>query len=148
LLRPGDGPFDPTLRRVDTETSVDTGGENPHARFRDAGFGAERRDGGRGTSEEVGMRARAGIAAAAAVAVLAAGCGDDPGTGGSGNGSELSGKTIEVLAVWSDEEQASFERVLDVFEQRTGVTVSYVSGGDEVPTVLATRLTGGSPPDV
>jgi ABC-type glycerol-3-phosphate transport system substrate-binding protein len=60
----------------------------------------------------------------------------------------LSGQTIEVLAVWSDEEQAAFERVLDVFEQRTGATVTYVSGGDEVPTVLATRLAGGSPPDV
>ncbi|GAA5134913.1 ABC transporter substrate-binding protein [Pseudonocardia adelaidensis] len=60
----------------------------------------------------------------------------------------LAGQTIEVLAVWSDEEQAAFERVLDVFEQRTGATVTYVSGGDEVPTVLATRLAGGSPPDV
>jgi alpha-glucoside transport system substrate-binding protein len=60
----------------------------------------------------------------------------------------LSGQTIEVLAVWSDEEQASFERVLDVFEQRTGATVTYVPGGDETPTVLATRLAGGSPPDV
>jgi alpha-glucoside transport system substrate-binding protein len=60
----------------------------------------------------------------------------------------LSGQTIEVLAVWSDEEQASFERVLDVFEERTGATVTYVPGGDETPTVLATRLAGGSPPDV
>jgi alpha-glucoside transport system substrate-binding protein len=60
----------------------------------------------------------------------------------------LSGQTIEVLAVWSDEEQASFERVLDVFEQRTGAAVTYVPGGDETPTVLATRLAGGSPPDV
>jgi alpha-glucoside transport system substrate-binding protein len=60
----------------------------------------------------------------------------------------LSGQTIEVLAVWSDEEQASFERVLDVFEQRTGSEVTYVPGGDETPTVLATRLAGGSPPDV
>ncbi|TWF79407.1 carbohydrate ABC transporter substrate-binding protein (CUT1 family) [Pseudonocardia hierapolitana] len=60
----------------------------------------------------------------------------------------LSGQAIEVLAVWSDEEQAAFERVLDVFERRTGASVTYVSGGDEVPTVLATRLAGGSPPDV
>jgi alpha-glucoside transport system substrate-binding protein len=60
----------------------------------------------------------------------------------------LSGQTIEVLAVWSDEEQTSFERVLDVFEQRTGAEVTYVPGGDETPTVLATRLAGGSPPDV
>jgi alpha-glucoside transport system substrate-binding protein len=93
------------------------------------------------------MRTRAGLAAAAA-AVLVAGCAGGPGSAAPPTGSGLSGRTIEVLAVWSDEEQASFEHVLDVFEQRTGVAVSYISGGDEVPTVLATRLTGGSPPDV
>jgi alpha-glucoside transport system substrate-binding protein len=80
-----------------------------------------------------------------AAAVVAAGCaGPQPG----GDGPGLSGRTIEVLAVWSDEEQAAFERVLDVFERRTGTTVTYVSGGDEVPTLIATRLAGGSPPDV
>jgi alpha-glucoside transport system substrate-binding protein len=79
-----------------------------------------------------------------AAALVTAGCGAlRPAPPGP-----LSGQTIEVLAVWSDEEQASFERVLDVFEQRTGATVTYVPGGDEVPTVLATRLAGGSPPDV
>jgi alpha-glucoside transport system substrate-binding protein len=79
-------------------------------------------------------------------ALVVAGCGvPNPGPARPG---PLSGQTIEVLAVWSDEEQASFERVLDVFEQRTGATVTYVPGGDETPTVLATRLAGGSPPDV
>ncbi len=81
-----------------------------------------------------------------AAALVAAGCGDPQPS--SARPGPLSGQTIEVLAVWSDEEQASFERVLDVFEQRTGTRVTYVSGGDEVPTVLATRLAGGSPPDV
>src|SRR5690348_4160831 len=81
----------------------------------------------------------------AAVLVLA-GCGaPQPAPARPG---PLSGQTIEVLAVWSDEEQAAFERVLDAFEERTGATVKYVSGGDEVPTVLATRLAGGSPPDI
>jgi alpha-glucoside transport system substrate-binding protein len=96
------------------------------------------------------MRARRCVPVVAAAALLVAGCAGGPGPSGppAGSGSELSGQTIEVLAVWSDEEQASFERVLDTFEQRTGATVTYVSGGDEVPTVLATRLTGGSPPDV
>jgi alpha-glucoside transport system substrate-binding protein len=78
--------------------------------------------------------------------LVVAGCGaPQPGTARPG---PLSGQTIEVLGVWSGEEQAAFERVLDVFEQRTGARVTYVSGGDEVPTVLSTRLAGGSPPDV
>ena len=79
-------------------------------------------------------------------ALVVAGCGGPPPA--PARTGPLSGQTVEVLAVWSDEEQAAFERVLDVFEQRTGATVTYVSGGDEVPTVLATRLAGGSPPDI
>jgi alpha-glucoside transport system substrate-binding protein len=84
------------------------------------------------------------VLGAAVLAVAACG-GPQPAPVRSG---PLAGRTIDVLAVWSDEEQAAFERVLDVFEERTGATVRYVSGGDEVPTVLATRLAGGSPPDV
>jgi alpha-glucoside transport system substrate-binding protein len=79
-------------------------------------------------------------------ALVVAGCGGPQSV--TARPGPLSGQTIEVLAVWSDEEQASFERVLDVFEQRTGAAVTYVPGGDETPTVLATRLAGGSPPDV
>ena len=90
-----------------------------------------------------GSRCIAGLVGAALVVVGCAGPNPVPARPGP-----LSGQTIDVLAVWSDEEQAAFERVLDVFEQRTGATVTYVSGGDEVPTVLATRLAGGSPPDV
>jgi alpha-glucoside transport system substrate-binding protein len=89
------------------------------------------------------------IVPAMAAAVVLAGC--TPGgnrTPPPGAELDLSGQTIEVLAVWSDDEQASFERVLDVFEQRTGASVTYVSGGDELPIVLSTRLAGGAPPDV
>jgi alpha-glucoside transport system substrate-binding protein len=89
------------------------------------------------------MRCLWGLVAAA---LVMAGCASPAPS--SAHPGPLSGQNIEVLAVWSDEEQAAFERVLDVFEQRTGATVTYVSGGDEVPTVLATRLAGGSPPDV
>ena len=90
-----------------------------------------------------GKRLVGGLVTAVLVVAGCGGPGPAPGRTGP-----LAGQTIEVLAVWSDEEQAAFERVLDVFEQRTGATVTYVSGGDEVPTVLATRLAGGSPPDV
>jgi alpha-glucoside transport system substrate-binding protein len=92
------------------------------------------------------MRGKRVLGGLVTAILVVAGCaGPDPAPARTG---PLSGQTIEVLAVWSDEEQAAFERVLDAFEQRTGATVTYVSGGDEVPTVLATRLAGGSPPDV
>lgn len=96
------------------------------------------------------MRAGRSLPVAVATVLVLGGC--EGGIGGGvpreGRDVDLSGQTIEVLAVWSDEEQASFEKVVDVFEQQTGATVTYVSGGDETPTVLATRLVGGSPPDV
>jgi alpha-glucoside transport system substrate-binding protein len=95
------------------------------------------------------MRVRRFVPLAAVVVVLA-GCatGTAPRPAPPGGDIDLSGRTIEVAAVWADDEQASFERVLDVFAQRTGATVNYVSAGDELPTVLSTRLAGGAPPDV
>ncbi|WP_214407834.1 ABC transporter substrate-binding protein [Pseudonocardia lacus] len=89
------------------------------------------------------------IVAVAAAAVVLAGCTTSAGhSAPPGADVDLSGQRIEVAAVWSDDEQASFERVLDEFERQTGAEVTYVSGGDELPTVLSTRLVGGAPPDV
>ncbi|WP_219419755.1 ABC transporter substrate-binding protein [Pseudonocardia nigra] len=85
---------------------------------------------------------------AAAAAVALAGCAGGAGGPAGAPGGDLGDERIEVAAVWSDEEQASFEMVLDAFEERTGATVTYTSAGDELPTVLSTRLAGGSPPDV
>jgi alpha-glucoside transport system substrate-binding protein len=95
------------------------------------------------------MRARglAPAVAALVVVVVAAGCGG-PDPASDGGGADLTGQSIEVAAVWADDEQAAFERVLAVFEQRTGAEVTYVSGGDVLPTLLSTRIAGGAPPDV
>lgn len=60
----------------------------------------------------------------------------------------LAGQTIEVAAIWTGAEQASFRQVLDAFEERTCATVRYTSGGDDLPALLNSRLAGGSPPDV
>lgn len=60
----------------------------------------------------------------------------------------LAGQTVEVAAIWTGAEQAHFQRVLDAFERRTGAAVRYTSGGDDLPTLLNSRLAGGSPPDV
>ncbi|MGI8421580.1 MAG: ABC transporter substrate-binding protein, partial [Gaiellaceae bacterium] len=60
----------------------------------------------------------------------------------------VSGK-ISVIAVWTGEEQKSFEAVLAGFKAANpGVDVSYTSAGDQLPTVLATAVAGGNPPDL
>ncbi|NYI06197.1 multiple sugar transport system substrate-binding protein/alpha-glucoside transport system substrate-binding protein [Allostreptomyces psammosilenae] len=89
--------------------------------------------------------------------VVAAGCGSDGGGAGGDTSQppasdlglpDLSGQTIEVAAIWSGEEQANFQKVLDDFSARTGAQTSYVPTGDNVSTFLGTRVEGGQPPDV
>ena len=58
------------------------------------------------------------------------------------------GGTMEVAAIWSGEEQASFKQVLDAFTAKTGTQVTFTSTGDNMATVIRTRIEGNSPPDV
>ncbi|HEX2193383.1 MAG TPA: ABC transporter substrate-binding protein [Candidatus Limnocylindria bacterium] len=62
---------------------------------------------------------------------------DDTGLGGE----------INILAVWADAEQESFEAVIAPWVERTGVTVNYESTRD-INATLTTRIEGGNPPDV
>lgn len=87
------------------------------------------------------------IPALAVFAVIAAACGGGGGGGGGGEKS-LSGQKVEVAAVWSGTEEANFKQVLDRFSSDTGATVTFTSTGDDIATVLGTRLEGGNPPDV
>ena len=84
-------------------------------------------------------------------ALVMSGCAtDDPPTT-EDNGAEaasLEGESIEVAAVWTGEEQASFEQVAAVFEEQTGAEVTFTSTGDDIATVIGTRIQGGEPPDV
>ena len=84
-------------------------------------------------------------------ALVMSGCAtDDPPTT-EDNGTEpasLQGESIEVAAVWTGEEQASFEQVAAVFEEQTGAEVTFTSTGDDIATVIGTRIQGGEPPDV
>ncbi|MEO3744019.1 extracellular solute-binding protein [Plantactinospora sp. B5E13] len=96
---------------------------------------------------------RSGAAAlATAVALGAAGCGggtEVPGSGSAaGSSTSLSGQTVEVAATWSGTEQANFQAVLDAFAKKTGATVKYTSGGDDMAALINSRLAGGAPPDV
>ena len=84
---------------------------------------------------------------AALLALAVAGCGGDDDDDG-GDAEQVSG-SVDIAGVWTGEEAKSFEEVLAGFEeQQPDVTVNYRAVGDEIPTVLATRVEGGNPPDV
>jgi alpha-glucoside transport system substrate-binding protein len=84
-----------------------------------------------------------------------AGCGgDDEGGGGDTGGGEttdggaVSG-SISIMGIWVDEEQKSFQAVIDGFKaQNPDVDVSYNPAGNQLPTVLSTAVQGGNPPDI
>ncbi|WP_174550659.1 ABC transporter substrate-binding protein [Microtetraspora malaysiensis] len=95
------------------------------------------------------------IGVAAALALAAAACSSSPSepatTGNAAASSEakpLAGTTIEVAAKWTGDEQASFEKVLRAFEEKTGAKVTYASTGEDTGAYLGPRIEGGNPPDV
>jgi len=88
-----------------------------------------------------------GAALAAVLAAAVAGCGGDAPEPEAAS-VNLAGQTVEVAATWSGTEQANFKAVLDAFAKKTGATVKYTSGGNDLPTLINSRLAGGSPPDI
>ncbi|MEU3650059.1 ABC transporter substrate-binding protein [Lentzea sp. NPDC034063] len=78
-----------------------------------------------------------------ATVLSVAGC-----SGGAPSQDDLRGQTVEVVGTWSGDEQARFDQVAEKFEEKTGVEVKYTPAGDELPTVLETRLQGGTAPNV
>ena len=50
--------------------------------------------------------------------------------------------------MWTAEEQANFQMALDEFSTLTHCKVTYVSTGNDIATILGTRIQGGNPPDV
>jgi alpha-glucoside transport system substrate-binding protein len=94
------------------------------------------------------MKRRTQLGAVLAVAVLAAVAGCDSGTTPSGSKKPLEGQTVEVAATWTGTEQANFKKVLAAFTTKTGAEAKYTSGGNDLPTLINSRLAGGSPPDI
>ncbi len=87
-----------------------------------------------------------------ALALAAAACGSSGG-GGSGaapaTGNEDISGSVSFSGIWTGEEQASFQAVIDKFnESYPNVTVKYNPVGDNLPTVLGTAVEGGNPPDL
>ncbi|MFE2473593.1 ABC transporter substrate-binding protein [Streptomyces mirabilis] len=70
----------------------------------------------------------------------AAACGSDD--------KALSGQTVTVAGVWSGSEQKNFQKVLDAFSAKTGAKTQFVSTGDNVSTVVGSKIEGGNAPDV
>ncbi|MBD0842560.1 MULTISPECIES: ABC transporter substrate-binding protein [unclassified Streptomyces] len=84
---------------------------------------------------------------ALALALGATACGGGPVTAGGGDQS-LSGQTVTVAGVWSGSEQKNFQKVLDAFAEKTGAKTQFVSTGDNVSTVVGSKIEGGNAPDV
>ncbi|MFI5635527.1 ABC transporter substrate-binding protein [Streptomyces sp. NPDC051664] len=78
----------------------------------------------------------------------ACGGGSPAETSDSGAHQQLRGQTVNVAAVWTGTEQANFKKVLDAFTKETGATTTFVSTGDNVSTVVGSKIEGGDAPDV
>jgi ABC-type glycerol-3-phosphate transport system substrate-binding protein len=98
-------------------------------------------------------RHRIALAALGTLALVAAGCG---GSSKSSSGSTSTTSTKSSVAgsvtldgVWTGAEAAHFGNVIRVFNQTyPSVKVNYKPVGDNLPTVLATAVAGGRPPDM
>ncbi len=71
-----------------------------------------------------------------------------PGTSSAPAGSAVTGATITVTSLWGGSEQESFQKVLDEFNKATGNTATYQAQRTDYATVLQSKITSGSPPDV
>src|SRR3954471_3974257 len=89
------------------------------------------------------------IAAVIVVAACGGGGSQAPaGSGGTAGGSAATGQTITVTSLWGGSEQESFQKVLDEFKAKTGITATYQAQRTDYATVLQSKITGGNPPDV
>jgi alpha-glucoside transport system substrate-binding protein len=95
-----------------------------------------------------------GLAALGALALVAAGCGSSNNNKSSSSAKTVAGDTnvkgnVSVVGIWTGDEQKSFKAVIAAFNAKyPNVTVKYNPAGDNVPTVLATAVQGGNPPDL
>jgi alpha-glucoside transport system substrate-binding protein len=84
--------------------------------------------------------------------VIAAVCDDDDADGGEQGATtteaEQIGGSVEVLAKWTGVEFDAAREVMHAFDDETGIKVDLQGVGDDLPTILTTRIEGGDPPDV
>ncbi|MFE7775086.1 ABC transporter substrate-binding protein [Streptomyces sp. NPDC057445] len=82
------------------------------------------------------------------LALGATACGGGPVSTAKDGDKSLDGQTITVAGVWSGAEQKNFQKVLDAFTAKTGAKAQFVSTGDNVSTVVGSKIEGGNAPDV
>ena len=102
-----------------------------------------------GTNRAVRLVAVAGVVVT--LVAVAAGCGggSKKSGGGTSTGSSSVSGSVKFWGIWSAAEQTAFQKVIAGFnKQYPNVKVSYTSKGDNIPTILATAIAGGSPPDL
>ncbi|GAA2340089.1 ABC transporter substrate-binding protein [Streptomyces kunmingensis] len=85
---------------------------------------------------------------ALALSLGATACGGGGPVSAGGGDKPLSGETINVAGVWSGSEQKNFQKVLDAFSEKTGAKTQFTSTGDNVSTVVGSKIEGGNAPDV
>jgi alpha-glucoside transport system substrate-binding protein len=85
---------------------------------------------------------------ALALALGATACGGGGPVSAGGGDKALSGRTVTVAGVWSGSEQKNFQKVLDAFSEKTGAKTQFVSTGDNVSTVVGSKIEGGNAPDL
>jgi len=86
---------------------------------------------------------------ALALAVLAAAVAAAFGVAGAGAGQQAVSGKITMVGIWTSKEQKSFQAVIAGFTKKNpNVKVTFTSAGNNTPTVLATAIQGGRPPDV
>ncbi|WP_329408681.1 ABC transporter substrate-binding protein [Streptomyces sp. NBC_00704] len=97
------------------------------------------------------MRRRTTLLTGCTALVLALGataCGGGEPVAAGGGDQALGGQTVTVAGVWSGSEQKNFQKVLDAFSEKTGAKTQFVSTGDNVSTVVGSKIEGGNAPDV
>ncbi|HET8527815.1 MAG TPA: ABC transporter substrate-binding protein [Gaiellaceae bacterium] len=103
------------------------------------------------------VRGVALAAIAVPLALLAAGCGGSSNKSSSGNTTATSGSSsnssvkgsVTFDGIWTGAEAQSFAKVIAAFnKQYPNVKIKYKPVGNNVPTVLATAIAGGHPPDM
>ncbi|MET9843202.1 ABC transporter substrate-binding protein [Streptomyces ossamyceticus] len=85
---------------------------------------------------------------ALALALGTTACGGGGPVSAGGGDKALNGQTVTVAGVWSGSEQKNFQKVLDGFTEKTGAKTQFVSTGDNVSTVVGSKIEGGNAPDV
>ncbi|GAA2620571.1 ABC transporter substrate-binding protein [Streptomyces vastus] len=96
------------------------------------------------------MRRRMTLASCTALALAlgATACGGGPVTAAGDGDKPLNGQTLTVAGVWSGTEQKNFQKVLDAFAEKTGAKAQFISTGDNVSTVVGSKIEGGNAFDV